>query len=148
MFIGNSAREIIQENYECSIIVEFFDCLKTAYISCATYLQQKLPLANMTLQALAALDPQVRGYHTTSKHLQKLVDILQMQIAPSLLQGTHMEIVQYGCDNSLNTTSCEFNNDALAFWSSTVIKQNYPGLHAIACVAFSMVPWWSPHFPL
>ena len=54
------------------IVLQFLNTVKTAYISTAAYMQKKLPLNSMTLQALSALDPLVRGHSETGILLKRL----------------------------------------------------------------------------
>ena len=57
IFIGLKAKKLVDKlGYENSVVVEFLDRVRKAYVECGLYLQNKLPLENDHLKAFTAID--------------------------------------------------------------------------------------------
>lgn len=74
LFVGNIAARTVAKCNK-TILTEYFQQLKSAYIACGLYLQKKLPLSNAFIINVTALNPSSRGKTTTLKRLKELPSI-------------------------------------------------------------------------
>ena len=73
MFIGPQAQRLLKEcRRSNSKATGFLDQVKEAYVATGMYLQKKMPVNNILLKHLSALDPAVRGHGPAMQYTKAL----------------------------------------------------------------------------
>ncbi len=133
MFVGDGAKKIIEKKGKDSVTATFLNDVSTAYSTCGSYLQQKLPLNSPTLQALCAIDPMVKGHSVTTARLTDLSNLFK-HLLPKDHQIT-LEIVKYNVDNTLEWKE---GMDIVAWWTAEHVMNSYPALCKVVAGALSV----------
>ncbi|XP_023930192.1 uncharacterized protein LOC112041353, partial [Lingula anatina] len=139
MFFGKTATSLMEMHRKDSGVVQFKHQAKQAYVSCAVYMQKKLPLDSTLLRCLSALNPKVRGGTTTLKRLKKLPILLPNVLNDEQAEEFGREIHNYNVSGSLPP----FNEDGkplrLDVWFSKLFEDNsYPALYKIVRAILSI----------
>ena len=137
LFIGLKAKKLVDKfGNENSVVVEFLDRVKKAYIECGLYLQKKLPLENNNLKAFTAIDPVI----VTSPNELVLKRLLSLpSLVPSLLNDDdeepyEKEVRAVMVDSNLPSANCMLNGkqqevECLKWWK--LVKEGYPHLFKV-----------------
>lgn len=139
MFIGGETQKIIDDCHAEDITVkEFREHLRSAYLTCGSYMQKKLPLDSPTLKALSCIDPCARGHSITQKGMRKLVTEIGFKhfLTPSGQDAVLREIINYQIDRGLPQYSQ--GADVVDWWSKVMNTGRYPHLSKIVAAAFSI----------
>jgi hypothetical protein len=111
-----------------SVCADFYTKLRRAYISCATYLQKKLPLANPFLIYVSALNPSKRGQTGTLKKLELLPTLVTNVLTKEELEYYLLEIRRYEVDDLPPFVAFEKNLRLDEWWSFVFQTKQYPCL--------------------
>ncbi|XP_076354683.1 uncharacterized protein LOC143249156 [Tachypleus tridentatus] len=133
MFVGDVAKQIVVKKGKDSTVLKFLEDVQTAYTTCGSYLQKKLPLNSRTLQALCAIDPVVKGHSVTGEHLTDLADFFK-QLLPEN-HSVSQEILRYNVDSDLK---CQSDTDVVGWWTTEYMMDTYPALSKVVSGALSV----------
>jgi hypothetical protein len=123
MFVGG-ASSVIATNQ--SVEREFREQVSQAYVICGAYLQKKLPLNNVTLKCISAVDPQARGTEVALKRLLRLRKRVSI-LAPAEEEVYDKEVRSYNVDPDLPADDLDGNPVRIDVWWFAVSKR-YPFL--------------------
>ena len=113
----------IQRNLSAEFALEVIGKLKKAYIMCAKCLQRKMPVNNVLLRSISAIDPRCRGHALTLRYMLKLPTLVCNVLTDDNSKDQFdMEARQYQL-GSCNSTE---DLDIVHFWSG--YSQTYPHL--------------------
>lgn len=133
MFTGKVAGSILRGCHATdTLAAKFRSILRQAYIECAQYLQQKLPLDNELLEAMSALDPATDfGHHVATHALLKLGELVKNVLAEEEEEKYDLEVRRLTAkpvpsDGGENPTPVD------VWWSEVQKTGNFPLLSRMA----------------
>lgn len=91
MFLGFTTESIVEKNIKDVAVISFLNQASQAYIQCGQYLQKKLPLDNLLLKCISAIDPLARGHSVTADRLKMLPKLVKNVLS-------NEEEIQYALD--------------------------------------------------
>ena len=138
MFLGEVVRDILR-NYKQNDprLINFLNKAREAYIACASYLQQKLPLQNRLLKFASAIDPMARGHSLAASYLKKLCELLSSYLTLEDKLGLEGSIHRYMVDSSLPPYD-EDEERCDEWWGVVLESGKYPGLSKVALAVLTI----------
>ena len=89
LFVGTSAKKIISKlGPDNQNVVNFFQKVRTCYLSCAKYIKEKLPLENEFLMSITCIDPEL----VTGNSKTVLKKLLSLPTLISVLPDEELDI--------------------------------------------------------
>lgn len=140
IYSGDSNKALLELSSDTSYGKEYCVRLKTAFLAAGKYMQDKLPLNNPTLTALACLDPELKGCKSGIRLWTRLSDMLKRFIPPGIDIG--IEIRRYHSDPEpcLNSfrDECPLGSQAVEYWNQDYVIKHYPGMSQVARAGLSV----------
>ncbi|XP_041456680.1 uncharacterized protein LOC121408975 isoform X2 [Lytechinus variegatus] len=150
MYMGSKAKKLLAKKKHSKS--QFLEKLQTAYIDSGKYLVNKLPLVNVTLQRLAAVDPIAvcSGRSECTNTMKKLVHHFPTVISSDEDKDAYIhEVLRINSDPMLPPAFVDEKAVRADHWWAAVVD-GYPMLGKVvkACLSIITAPVVEQHFSL
>ena len=136
MFIGPQAQRLLKEcRRSNSKATSFLDHVKDAYVATCIYLQKNMPVNNILLKHLSALDPAVRGHSPAMQYMKALPDLAPNVLNDEDLQTYALDVQRFHIDGSLPIASTDTRLDS--WWAQVFDTGKFPALSKMASALLS-----------
>ena len=136
MFIGPQAQRLLKEcRRSNSKATSFLDHVKDAYVATGIYLQKKMPVNNILLKHLSALDPAVRGHSPAMQYMKALPDLAPNVLDDEDLQTYALDVQRFHIDGSLPIASTDTRLDS--WWAQVFDTGKFPALSKMVSALLS-----------
>ena len=133
MFVGSLARKVMQKsNIKDPAIRDIQERLQMAYVNCGKILQQKMPINNILLKTLSAIDPCARGHSLTLRYLLKLPGLITNVLSEEEETEYEKEVHRFNSDPTVPQFKSEMRIDH--WWASI---ESYPYLRKLVLAALT-----------
>lgn len=128
MYLGSNTSSIIGKKFNDVHVKTFLENVEAAFITCGKYLLKTLPLNSSLLKCVSAIDPCVRGHHTTLARLKRLPELVQNVLEEGDLTSYELEIHRYQVDNLSNPIDNGKPVRIDVWWAGVFESGKYPSI--------------------
>ena len=100
IFLGPATRKVLME-CKPDFIKDFLKRVKQAYVDTGRYLQKKMPVSNVTLKYISAVDPAARGHSLTLRYMLKLPGLVLNVLKEDQLAAFQLEARNFQVESKL-----------------------------------------------
>lgn len=124
LFFGYNTKKLLFSRDKNDLIqVTFIAQALEAYVKCAKVLLTKMPLDSPILQAFSILDPKLRGTSVSLHYMQKLPEMLPLNLTDKEMEEYDKEIRGFQLDPTLPSLT---NTVRIDHWWSLINSKKYP----------------------